>query len=159
MSPGGRVVQVGDAAHTFLPSSGHGCTQGLEDAVSLAECLRIAGKEDLPWATRVHNKLRFERTSCLQLLGVLNHSLRNRSANADKSQTKPIGILGSWIWKHDPERYAIENYVKALAHVKDGSEFTNTNIPPGHSYRPWTIDEILNAKETGKAVELDGDWD
>ncbi|OKL62091.1 hypothetical protein UA08_02977 [Talaromyces atroroseus] len=159
VSPAGRVVQVGDAAHSFLPSSGNGATQGMEDAVSLAACLRIAGKENVPWATRVHNKLRFERVSCLQLLGILNHEMRNRSANASASQTKPIGILGSWIWKHDPEQYAIENYEKALANLTSGVEFVNTNIPPGHVCRPWTIDEVLKAKETGKEVVLDGDWD
>lgn len=51
-------MQIGDAAHSFLPSSGNGATQGMEDAVSLAACLQIAGKENVPWATRVHNKLR-----------------------------------------------------------------------------------------------------
>lgn len=58
VSPKGRVVQIGDAAHTFLPSSGHGATQGMEDAVSLATCLQLAGKDNVPMATRVHNKLR-----------------------------------------------------------------------------------------------------
>lgn len=55
----GRIIQIGDAAHTFLPSSGNGATQGMEDAISLAACLQIAGKDNVPWATRVHNKLRF----------------------------------------------------------------------------------------------------
>ncbi|KAH0042719.1 monooxygenase, partial [Aureobasidium melanogenum] len=159
VSPVGRVVQVGDAAHTFLPSSGNGATQGMEDAVSLATCLQVAGKKGVPWATRVHNKLRFERVACLQLLGVLNHELRNRSAEANASQTKPIGILGSWIWRHDPEEYAIQNYEKAKAHLTNGTEFVNTNIPPGHIYTPWTIDEILKAKEMGEQVVLGGDWD
>lgn len=57
-SKGGRVVQLGDAAHTFHPSSGNGGTQAMEDAVSLAACMSIAGKENLGWATRVHNLLR-----------------------------------------------------------------------------------------------------
>lgn len=58
VSPGGLIVQIGDAAHTLLPSSGNGATQGLEDAISLAACLQIAGKENVHWATRVHNILR-----------------------------------------------------------------------------------------------------
>ncbi|CAK3780050.1 FAD NAD(P)-binding domain-containing [Lecanosticta acicola] len=158
VSPGGRVVQVGDAAHTFLPSSGHGATQGMEDAVSLATCLRMAGKENIPWATRVHNKLRFERVSILQLLGVLNQQLRNKTAHADESQTKPIGILGSWIWRHDPEAYARENFFQAWAALRDdgGQGFENTNIPPGYTYQAWSIDEILAGK---KRMEMEGDWD
>lgn len=57
-SPLGRVVQLGDAAHTFVPSSGNGANQAIEDAVSLASCLFHAGKHDVPTAVRVHNLLR-----------------------------------------------------------------------------------------------------
>jgi 2-polyprenyl-6-methoxyphenol hydroxylase-like FAD-dependent oxidoreductase len=57
-SPQGRVVQVGDSAHTFLPSSGNGATQAMEDAISLATCLQIGGKSNISLATKVHTKLR-----------------------------------------------------------------------------------------------------
>ena len=59
VSPDGRVVQLGDAAHTFLPSSGNGATQAMEDGVSLSSCLQLAGREQTPLAARVHNKLRY----------------------------------------------------------------------------------------------------
>ena len=58
ISPGGRVVQVGDSAHTFLPSSGSGATQAMEDAISLATCLQIGGRSNISIATKIHNKLR-----------------------------------------------------------------------------------------------------
>ena len=58
-SPEGRVIQLGDSAHTFLPSSGNGGTQAVEDAFSLATCLQIGGKNNIPWAVKVHNKLRY----------------------------------------------------------------------------------------------------
>ena len=57
-SEGGRLVRLGDAAHTFLPTSGNGAVQALEDGMSLAECLRIGGKDNVDWSTKVHNKLR-----------------------------------------------------------------------------------------------------
>lgn len=57
-SPQGYVVQVGDSAHSFLPTSGNGATQAMEDGISLAACLQIGGKGGVGWATRVHNKLR-----------------------------------------------------------------------------------------------------
>lgn len=57
-SDSGRLVRLGDAAHAFLPTAGNGAVQALEDAVSLAECLRIAGKKGVCHATKVHNKLR-----------------------------------------------------------------------------------------------------
>ena len=61
VSDGGRVVQVGDSAHPFLPTSVNGATQAMEDAVSLASCLKLCGgPEHIPVATRVHNKLRYK---------------------------------------------------------------------------------------------------
>lgn len=58
-SKGGRVVQIGDAAHPFLPTSFSDGTMAMEDAYSLAACLQIAGKKDVLLATKVHNKLRY----------------------------------------------------------------------------------------------------
>jgi 2-polyprenyl-6-methoxyphenol hydroxylase-like FAD-dependent oxidoreductase len=57
ISLGGRVVQLGDAAHIFLSTSGNGGTQAMEDIMSLAACLDIAGREQVLWATRVYNLL------------------------------------------------------------------------------------------------------
>lgn len=57
-SPLGRVVQAGDSAHTFLPSSGSGVNQGIEDAVSIATCLELGGNLKTGAWARVHNKLR-----------------------------------------------------------------------------------------------------
>jgi 2-polyprenyl-6-methoxyphenol hydroxylase-like FAD-dependent oxidoreductase len=54
----GRVVQIGDAAHSFLPTSANGGTQACEDAISLAACLSLGGKHGISLATRVHNTLR-----------------------------------------------------------------------------------------------------
>ena len=58
-SPGGRIVQVGDSAHTFLPTSGNGATQAMEDATTLATCLQLAGKSNAALGTRIFNKLRY----------------------------------------------------------------------------------------------------
>ena len=73
VSPQGRVVQIGDAAHAFLPTSVNGGTQAFEDAVSLSCCLRIAidqkGLDGIPIAIRVHNTLRLDRVSLIQQLG------------------------------------------------------------------------------------------
>lgn len=59
VSPRGRVVQIGDSAHSFLPTSGAGGTMAMEDAFSLASCLQLAGRTNVPMALRVHNKLRY----------------------------------------------------------------------------------------------------
>ena len=58
------VVQIGDSAHSFLPASSNGATQAIEDAVSLAECLRIGGKDAIPQSVRIH--VRFRLVGCLR---------------------------------------------------------------------------------------------
>jgi 2-polyprenyl-6-methoxyphenol hydroxylase-like FAD-dependent oxidoreductase len=58
LSPGARVVQIGDAAHSFLPASGNGATQAIEDAVTIASCLQLAGKDHIDDATRAHVRVR-----------------------------------------------------------------------------------------------------
>jgi 2-polyprenyl-6-methoxyphenol hydroxylase-like FAD-dependent oxidoreductase len=159
-SPGGQVIQLGDAAHTFLPSSGNGGTQAIEDAVSLAACLDVAGKDNITQATRVHNLLRFERVSCLQALGVVNQQKVNTRFDDKSGDNKKVRHhLGRWIVEHDPEQYAYENYQQALKHLMEGAPFQNTNTPPGHVYRPWKIDSLLAAQERGEQTVLDGDWD
>lgn len=57
-SPRGRIVRIGDAAHAFIPNSTNGATQAMEDGLSLAACLRLAGKTNVCLATRMHTKLR-----------------------------------------------------------------------------------------------------
>lgn len=76
-SKGGRLIRIGDAAHAFFPTAGNGAVQGLEDAVSLSECLRIGGKEGVAWATKVHNKLRY--APILQVNTKLTRSLQVRT--------------------------------------------------------------------------------
>lgn len=53
-----RVVQAGDSAHTFVPSSGSGVNQGMEDAISIATCLQIGGNVKTGMWAKVHNRLR-----------------------------------------------------------------------------------------------------
>src|SRR5690242_6727521 len=60
-SPGARIINIGDAAHSFLPASGNGATQAIEDAISLASCLQIGGKENIPQSVRAHVRMRFVR--------------------------------------------------------------------------------------------------
>ncbi|KAJ3498615.1 hypothetical protein NLG97_g978 [Lecanicillium saksenae] len=65
---------------------------------------------------------------------------------------------GSWLFDHDPEAYARDNYDKALAHLVDGTPFQNTNKPANIEYQPWTIEGLMEAQERGKRTILDGDW-
>jgi 2-polyprenyl-6-methoxyphenol hydroxylase-like FAD-dependent oxidoreductase len=57
-SDGGHIIQLGDSAHSFLPTSANGATQAMEDGISLAACLRMGGRHNIALATRVQTRLR-----------------------------------------------------------------------------------------------------
>lgn len=162
-SAGGRVVQVGDSAHSFTPTSGNGATQALEDAITLAACLQLGGGvPGVATATAVYTRLRYERVSCAQKLSFVNAQLKTATdwAAVARDPARVRTRFPRWIFQHDPEAYAYEKYGLAFASVVAGAPFRNTNIPPGHEFAPWTIEEVLRDIEQGKRIEdfLDGDW-
>lgn len=166
ISPGARVVQIGDAAHSFLPASGNGATQAIEDAVSLASCLQIGGKPNIPQSVRAHVRFRFIRTACAQKLGFSNAELL-QDTDWDKVQIDPRRAqprLPKWVWGHDPEAYAYENYDKCVESMKQGVKIEDElafepNYPKGYRYEPWSIEQIMNDIRAGKQIDLGpGDW-
>lgn len=55
---GGRAVKLGDAAHSIFPTAGNGGVLAMEDSITLAECIRRGGKDNISWSTKVFTKLR-----------------------------------------------------------------------------------------------------
>ena len=160
-SEGCRVLQIGDAAHSFLPTSGNGATQAIEDAITIATCLQLAGKDNIPTAVKTHALLRGDRVSCAQLLGFHN------AERFQKSDMKAVGTdpkkvnakVPAWIWTSDPETYANEKYEEAAASLRSEDRgFMNTNIPTGYVPEKWSMESIENLHKQGKQVELSGDW-
>lgn len=138
-SKGGRVIQLGDSAHAFFPTSGNGATQACEDALSLSMCLRMAGKGKEHIATKVHEKLRFERVSTIQKFGVTTRNVLHQVDFNDPDVPKRQLTMPEWIWSHDPSKYAVENYHNAERHIICGDAFQNTNLWSGFVYEPWTV--------------------
>ncbi|KAI1414819.1 FAD/NAD(P)-binding domain-containing protein [Hypoxylon sp. FL1857] len=161
-SSGGRVVQLGDSAHSFLPTSGNGATQSLEDASSLPECLRMVGKEDVGIATKVHELLRYQRVSLIQHAGFVNMQDVHREADPNVKEVQPPLQQGKWLWGHNPEKYATENFAKARAHLEKGSPFENNNLPPGHKWSDWTMEDEFSKQKAGvftvHELKRNGDW-
>ncbi|OCB89715.1 monooxygenase [Sanghuangporus baumii] len=56
ISKGARLALIGDAAHPFLPTSIQGASQAVEDGITLAIVLQLAGKKDAPLAARPEAK-------------------------------------------------------------------------------------------------------
>lgn len=73
-------------------------------------------------------------------------------------------MLPKWVWNHDPELYAEENYEKARASIKNGVRFDEDeslppNYPPGYKFEPWSIEQIIEDKRNGRETNLGaGDW-
>ncbi|KAK6382281.1 hypothetical protein LTS17_004168 [Exophiala oligosperma] len=161
-SPGGRVVKIGDAAHAFIPNSTNGATQAMEDGISLAACLKLSGKNNITLATRVHTKLRFERTSCAQKQGFRNKEKWEK--DFDLIRKDPLAAaksVGRWTSEHNPEQYVYDKWQAAVNHIVSGAPFQNTNLPPGYEYEPWTMDSLnlLAGMNDGEIPADPGDWD
>ncbi|KAK0617638.1 hypothetical protein B0T14DRAFT_569127 [Immersiella caudata] len=166
-SPGARVVNIGDAAHSFLPASGNGATQAIEDAVSLASCLQIGGRQKIPQSVRAHVRMRFIRNACAQKLGFSNAELLQDTdwtkVKLDPRRAQPK--LPSWVWGHDPEKYAYEVYERVVESMNRGVAMEDDdsippNYPPGYKYEPWKIEDIMEDMRNGRPVELGkGNWD
>ncbi|CAH0020561.1 unnamed protein product [Clonostachys rhizophaga] len=161
-SPGGRVVQLGDAAHTFLPTSGNGAVQAMEDAISIAECLQQGGKENVGWSTRVHNVLRYQRVTTIQRTAFVN---QDDLDGVDVKEALGRGPhfkvrWGRWMWSHLPEQYAADHYWDALTAIQTGKTFENTNSPPGHVFEDFTMEQELKRQKlkVPSGLKKNGDW-
>ncbi|KAF4488556.1 FAD-dependent monooxygenase fsr3 [Colletotrichum fructicola] len=164
-SPGGRIIQLGDSAHAFIPSSTSGATTALEDAQSLPECLRLAGKANVDIGTKIHELLRLRRASILQRLGHENRREMHRFGGMEEVMKHappggPMG-LGKWIWTHNAEEYATKKFAEARAHLESGAPFEHKNLPEGHKWEPWSMQEELEKEKQGintPELKLNGDW-
>ncbi|CAK7237852.1 hypothetical protein SEUCBS140593_010163 [Sporothrix eucalyptigena] len=131
VSAGGRLVVIGDAAHAFLPTSGQGAAQAMEDAATVAICLEQAGKHDIPLALRTMQALRYRRATLMQQIGF---ETRNQWHQTDWEAVKKDATLleiprPSWVFLHDSQAYAYDEFARAADTVRRGTEYTPTNIP------------------------------
>ncbi|KAI9172821.1 FAD-dependent monooxygenase fsr3 [Paramyrothecium foliicola] len=164
-TPGGRIIQLGDSAHAFIPTSIMGANTALEDAQSLAECLRLAGRKDANLGTKVHEFLRLQRVTILQRLGFANREEAHRKGGMEEAvnsaETEPM-LLGKWVWTHNPESYATARFEEALRHLQTGSHFQHTNIPTGFKWEDgWTMEGEMKKRSRGESVgnlKKNGDW-
>jgi hypothetical protein len=108
---------------------------------------------------------RFERVSILQQTGFINREeLHNTDTAAVTGNREEANIgffkIGRWVWNHNPEHYAHDNYDQCLAHLETGAPFHNTNLPPGHVYQPWSLSSETKRMRAGikSTLKENGDW-
>ncbi|CAJ0543175.1 Ff.00g004470.m01.CDS01 [Fusarium sp. VM40] len=112
VSKEGRILLLGDAAHPFLPTSAQGATQAMEDGVTIAVCLKRAGKNNIPGALRAHQHLRYNRVRAVQKTGESTRDLWHNT-DWDKVKEDPSSIAfprEDWVHQFDAEKYAEEQF-------------------------------------------------
>ena len=89
----------------------------MEDGVTLSVCLRKAGKSNVPLAVRVYERIRYDRVRRIQKTG---ESTRDRWHKADWDAVKKDPSREDWILKHDPAKYADENFDRLAEEIRQG---------------------------------------
>lgn len=112
VSPKGRTVLIGDAAHPFLPTSIQGASQAMEDGAVMAACLDVAGKDGVREATAVYERIRYERVHKVQATGV---QVRDKWHKADwdaiwKDPESMHLKREEWVLNFDAEEDAYKQY-------------------------------------------------
>lgn len=141
VSPQGRIALIGDAAHPFLPTSIQGASQAMEDGVTLAACLDIAGKQNVEEAMQVYERMRYERVHKIQATGV---TTRDKWHKADWDQIWQDPALlhlkrEAWILNFDVEESAYSQYEdirRSLHSEKETNTGTHALEEPGPETAP-----------------------
>ncbi|KAK1764515.1 FAD/NAD(P)-binding domain-containing protein [Phialemonium atrogriseum] len=138
VSKHGRMMLVGDSAHPFLPTSGQGAGQAIEDAATVAICLELAGKDRIPLALRTSEKIRYARATLAQKIGIETRDAWHKTDwEAAKKNPRLLEMpRPDWLFGHDPQEYAYEEFATAALAVLTGGEYVPRNVPPpGQSHR------------------------
>lgn len=118
-----KIALLGDSCHPHLPTSAQGASQATESAGALAVCLKLAGKDSIPLATRTYEKLRYPRTRLSQRNG---EDLRDRWHNALKNldegaeiDPESVKMRNRWLYSFDAEGDAMQRWPEMSSRVSD----------------------------------------
>ncbi|KAH7304653.1 hypothetical protein BKA65DRAFT_205867 [Rhexocercosporidium sp. MPI-PUGE-AT-0058] len=76
VSPTGKLLILGDAAHAMVPYMSQGAAMAVEDGAALAEALRLIDtREQIPQALEIFEGVRLKRSSMMQEASLLNGKL------------------------------------------------------------------------------------
>jgi hypothetical protein len=114
---------MGDAAHPFLPTSVQGASQAIEDGVTIATVLKLAGSTtEVPTALLAYENIRYKRVCDAQETGKLIREMWHKTdLYAEEFNPDTIKMpFRPWIFENDAEKVAIEK-VRLVNVVVDSS--------------------------------------
>jgi hypothetical protein len=94
----------------------------MEDGVTLAICLRKAGKQNVPLGVRVYERIRYDRVRRVQKTGESTRDMWHK-ADWDKIKKDPSTIKlprEDWILKFDCATFAEENFGRVAEEIRQG---------------------------------------
>ncbi|QQK46638.1 TqaE [Penicillium digitatum] len=138
----GRMAVIGDAAHQFLPHTGQGANQAIEDAAVVAVCLRLASlskdsrtpkSDGVPLALRVMEKLRYRRVSLIQEGSVEAQEVTLEGDMDTGTSGDRFNAISrpAWIHCHDCISHTHEEFAKVVDALskRDADAYVPTNAP------------------------------
>ncbi|EPQ61259.1 FAD/NAD P-binding domain-containing protein [Gloeophyllum trabeum ATCC 11539] len=128
ISKGARLALIGDAAHPFLPTSQQGASQAVEDGVTLAVVLQLAGKENVHLAVREWEKIRYQRVRRAQLIGESVRDMWHKAKPEDRGNAVALP-RPEWLLGHDAEKHAYEVYDATTKEIQEKG-YELPTLPP-----------------------------
>ncbi|EGO20741.1 hypothetical protein SERLADRAFT_442075 [Serpula lacrymans var. lacrymans S7.9] len=113
-----RVMLIGDAAHPFLPTSQQGGSQAIEDGVTLAAALQLAGKDNIPLAVESWEKIRYLRVRRSQLMGEEVRNKWHRSKPEDRGESLDMP-RPEWLFSFDAEAHTYKVFDQVSKEIKE----------------------------------------
>lgn len=157
VSAGGRIALAGDAAHPFLPSSGNGASQAVEDATTIGTALTLSMRnstkskaENVRLALKAFENLRYERVTLTQRNGFeTRHRWHKTDWKAFARDPESINLpQPDWLYSHDAEQYAQSRWKDVTAYLEGRApHFISTNTYPGYIHEDWTIAGVMEAEK------------
>ena len=104
-----HITLAGDAAHPMLPFAAQGANQAIEDAFTIAACLKNKKKEVIPAALKHYEQLRRPRTAEVQTRSRTNEQEYHQTNEQRKTNTPPGSLKAqAALYAHDAEAKAKE---------------------------------------------------
>jgi 2-polyprenyl-6-methoxyphenol hydroxylase-like FAD-dependent oxidoreductase len=110
-----RIMLIGDAAHPMLPFGAQGASQGIEDAVAVAACLRGTTVDTAPAALRRYEAVRRQRITEVHKFiqdNERNHHVEDSEAvrARDEQMAADFGLRQrAWLFDYDAEAVALDS--------------------------------------------------
>lgn len=128
LSKNGRIAFLGDAIHTYLPTSFQGASASVEDGATLGICLALAGgkSSNVRLALQTYEKLRQSKVIERAEAGLKQKRAWNTYYEAQDRSKLPI--LARKFFNEDAEAYAFENFQNIAQGIEKGFVLNPTTV-------------------------------